>query len=164
MRLTAIAAAALLSVSSAQVTKVYGSPAETQPSKPSAVMQVVPAVHTRATIEQMVSRKAVEHGVPEKFAQAVIKTESDFNPKLRGAAGEYGLGQIFCSTARDVGFKGKCSELLDPETNLEYSMRYLSQGIKMANGDLCSASTFYNSGRVKATSSYCRLVFHNMKA
>lgn len=114
----------------------------------------------------MVSRIAADHGVPEKFAHAVIKVESNYNPKIRGAAGEYGLGQIFCATARGVGFNGKCSELLNPETNLEYSMRYLKGALVKANGDLCIASTLYNAGwnSNRRSSSYCRLVLSKMKS
>ena len=153
MKLTAIAAAALLTVSSFNVT--YDS---TIPLASSG------RAHANESIHSMVSRKAADHGVPVKFAHAIVKVESNYNPKVRGAAGEYGLGQILCGTARGVGFNGKCSELLNPETNLEYSMRYLSRGLKLADGNLCAASTFYNTGRVGKTSPYCRKVMTKMNA
>jgi soluble lytic murein transglycosylase-like protein len=147
MKLKAIAAAALLSVSSLNVTHNDSIPIASSGR-----------AHAEETIQHMVSRMAEDHDVPVKFAHAIVKVESDYDPKIRGAAGEYGLGQIFCSTARDVGFNGKCSELLNPETNLEYTMRYLKQGLKLADGNLCAASTFYNTGRVGKTSSYCRKI------
>lgn len=99
-----------------------------------------------------------------QFATAIVKVESNFNPRLRGSAGEYGLGQIKCGTARDVGFKGKCSQLYDPETNLEYSFRYMKVALEKADGNLCHAATLYNQGvgNRPRSSSYCKLVMNNL--
>lgn len=111
------------------------------------------------TIPEMVVLQAERHNLPPKFALAIVRLESNFQPKVRGLAGEYGLGQIKCPTARMVGFKGDCSKLLIPEINLEYSMRYLKHGYKATGGDLCRTAMFYNSGQVykpsRAPSEYC---------
>lgn len=77
----------------------------------------------------MVTNAATAAGVPANVAHAVVNHESGYNPRARGAAGEYGLGQIKCATARSVGFGGDCRQLSDPQTNLTYSMRYLKQSI-----------------------------------
>jgi soluble lytic murein transglycosylase-like protein len=42
----------------------------------------------------------------------------------RGRAGEWGLGQIKCPTARKVGFAGSCGQLADAAINLRYAMAY----------------------------------------
>ena len=41
---------------------------------------------------------------------------------------------------------GKCDKLNDPETNLEYSMSYLKQGLDISNGDIKKAINYYASG------------------
>lgn len=111
-------------------------------------------------IKELVTIQAERHGIPVHFAHAIIRLESNYKPKVRGLAGEYGLGQIKCQTARGVGFTGNCRDLLIPEINLEYSMRYLKQGLDKTNGNLCRAAMYYNSGAVphpnKGKSQYCR--------
>jgi len=105
-------------------------------------------------------QKAEKHNVPTDFALAIIKAESNYNPFIRGSHGEYGLGQIKCSTARSMGFQGNCDQLFDPNTNLEYSMKYLRRALDVANNNLCDAATLYNrgiDGRPKP-SEYCKRV------
>ena len=98
--------------------------------------------------------------MPVEFALALITVESNFNPLIRGKHGEYGLGQIKCSTAKSVGFTGNCKELFDPDTNLEYSMKYLRLALNISHDNVCHAATYYNSGiRGKPRSSaYCKKV------
>lgn len=108
---------------------------------------------------QLVAVKAQENNVPEPLAQAIIKKESGFNPRVI-SKGNYGLGQIRCGTARGLGFAGNCRDLLDPSTNLTYSMRYLREALDKGKGDWCKAATLYNRG-TNATprrSAYCEHV------
>lgn len=104
--------------------------------------------------------QAEKHGVPSDLALALVKVESGYNPKVRGAHGEYGLGQILCGTAKSMGYTGKCAGLLDPETNLTYSMIYLRRALDKANNDKCHAATLYSSGldNKPRASAYCRKV------
>lgn len=99
-----------------------------------------------ADIQSLVNQYADRHGVPRNIAHAVIRMESGYRPHLRGAAGEYGLGQIMCQTARGEGFRGDCSQLLDPETNLNFSMSYLAKALAKGGGNLCVGLTNYNAG------------------
>ena len=129
----------------------------------SITFSAITTTHSQDT-DHLISRLAEKHGIPMQFAIAIVKVESNFNPRLRGSAGEYGLGQIKCGTARDVGFKGKCNQLYDPETNLEYSFRYMKVALDKADGNLCHAATLYNRGvgnRPKS-SPYCKLVMNNL--
>lgn len=100
----------------------------------------------KSSIIELVSKKATEHNVPVALAQAVISLESNYNTHVTGVRGEYGLGQIRCSTAKSLGMVGKCDKLNDPETNLEYSMSYLKQGLDISNGDIKKAINYYASG------------------
>ena len=115
-------------------------------------------------IPELVTKKATEYKIPVAFAQALIMTESNYKPHARGARGEYGLGQINCNTAKKIGFKQSCDRLLDPETNLEYSFKYLRMALDKSNNDLCGAATLYSTSvdRTPGKSSYCRLVLKRM--
>lgn len=117
------------------------------------------------TIQQLIQKQAIAHNVPYKFADAIIRVESRYNPKVRGAKGEYGLGQILCSTARGLGYNKKCDGLKDPETNLEYTMLYVREALDTSENDLCYAAAIYSSGsdyRPKKPTHYCRLVMAAM--
>lgn len=115
-------------------------------------------------IPELVTKKATEYKIPVAFAQALIQTESNYKPHARGARGEYGLGQINCNTAKKIGFNQSCDRLLDPETNLEYSFKYLRMALDKSNNDLCGAATLYSTSvdRTPGKSSYCRLVLKRM--
>lgn len=118
-----------------------------------------------AQIQELVYKVAERHQVPSDLAQAVISLESGYNPKVRGKRGEYGLGQIHCKTAKQEGMKGKCDDLYDPETNLEYSMAYLRYALDLTNNDICKAASFYGSGIIPKSNktSYCRTMLIHLK-
>lgn len=113
-----------------------------------------------AQLGKIVKEKADKHAVPPELAAAVIQTESKWQPSVRGLAGEYGLMQIKCPTARGEGFTGSCRELFDPNTNAEYGVRYLRRALDNANGDWCHAATLYNRGvyAIPKKSQYCDTV------
>lgn len=120
----------------------------------------------KGPLVQLVTDKATQNGVPKKLAHAIIKAESEYNPKAI-SLGNYGLGQIRCGTARGLGFSGGCKELFDPHVNLTYSMAYLRQALDLAKDDPCVASMLYNQGLnskvKKQPSTYCKKVLRNMK-
>jgi len=94
----------------------------------------------------LIHQAAKKHGVPEHIAKAVVQVESNFNPRARGAAGEVGLMQIKPATARGLGYRGSVKALYDPETNIEWGMRYLAGAHQRAGGDLCGTILRYNAG------------------
>lgn len=112
---------------------------------------------------RLIRKAARKHGVPERVAMAVVQVESNFNPRARGSAGEIGLMQIKPATARGLGFRGASKALYDPQTNLEWGMRYLAGAHKRSSGDLCGTILRYNAGhfakRMNPVSRrYCRKV------
>jgi soluble lytic murein transglycosylase-like protein len=112
-------------------------------------------------VVNLVTFKAVEYNIPVKFAHAVVHVESRYHPNVRHN-GAYGLGQIKCQTAKGIGFKGDCKKLLDPETNLDYSFKYLRMALDIAKDNECHAASLYQSGlgnRPRA-SAYCKLVMN----
>lgn len=121
--------------------------------------------NSKSPLVQLVADKAAEHRVPPRLAQAIVGAESGYNPKVI-SQGNYGLGQIRCGTARGLGFKGQCRDLLDANTNLTYSMQYLRMALDIAQDDPCKASMLYNQGlgaKVSGKpSGYCKRVISNM--
>ncbi|OKL45406.1 lytic transglycosylase domain-containing protein [Pseudovibrio exalbescens] len=114
-------------------------------------------------IEKLIKETAKKHGVPHELARAVVQVESSFNPKARGAAGEVGLMQIKPATARGMGYRGSTKALYNPETNLEWGMKYLAGAHKKAGGDLCGTILRYNAGHYakrmnKISARYCQKV------
>lgn len=112
-----------------------------------------------AHIVELVTQKAQEHNIPVKFAHAVIYTESRYVPTAI-SHGSYGLGQIQCATAKGIGFKGHCKDLLNPTINLDYSFKYLRMALDKSNGDECYAASLYQAGldNKLRKSKYCSLV------
>jgi soluble lytic murein transglycosylase-like protein len=97
-------------------------------------------------IKSLVDRHARSHGVPVNLARAVVRLESNFNPRARGRAGEIGLMQIKPSTARGIGYSGSATALYNPDTNLRWGMAYLATAYKLAGGDVCGTILRYNAG------------------
>ena len=89
---------------------------------------------------------AAAYGVPAALAHAVVRVESNFNPKARGRAGEVGLMQIKPTTARMMGYKGSTKGLSDPETNIKYGMKYLALAHQLGGGTTCGTILKYNAG------------------
>lgn len=115
--------------------------------------------NSKTPLGQLVAAKAQQHNVPTALAHAIVTKESGYNPRAV-SRGNYGLGQIRCSTARGLGFTGSCRDLLDPNINLTYSMSYLREALDKSRGDWCKAATLYNRG-INATprsSAYCRQI------
>jgi soluble lytic murein transglycosylase-like protein len=61
------------------------------------------------------------YGIPEAFLRAVIRTESDFDPRVVSSAGAQGLMQLLPSTARLMGV----TDVFDPRQNIMGGARYL---------------------------------------
>ncbi len=112
---------------------------------------------------RLINTYARKHGVPSTLAHAIVRVESNFNPKARGRAGEVGLMQIKLATARLMGYRGSKKGLYDPETNIKYGMKYLGGAHKLSGGDTCGTVLRYNAGHAAKrmnpiSSRYCRKV------
>jgi soluble lytic murein transglycosylase-like protein len=100
----------------------------------------------RERYEEMVAAHARANLVPEELVHRVIVRESKYQAKLIGHGGTIGLMQIKLATARGVGYTGTAEGLRDPETNLEYGVKYLAGAYRAANGDHRRAMAYYASG------------------
>lgn len=96
-------------------------------------------------LDGMAASQASANGVPASLVERVIKRESGGNPRAV-SAGNYGLMQIRLGTARAMGFSGSAAELLDPQVNMTYAVRYLAGAYRAANGNENRAVALYASG------------------
>ena len=94
----------------------------------------------------IIERHAALNGVSIQLAHAVITVESNYRPESRGKAGEVGLMQIKPATAKLMGYSGSVTGLFDPETNIEFGMKYLGKAQKLGNGTTCGTILKYNAG------------------
>lgn len=108
----------------------------------------------------LIATHAAENGIPVQLAEAVVRHESNFNPRVTGRAGEIGLMQIKLQTARGLGYRGTRSGLYDPATNIAWGMKYLGQAARLAGGSECGTLSRYNAGLFtrRLVPSYCRQV------
>jgi soluble lytic murein transglycosylase-like protein len=94
----------------------------------------------------LIQTYAKAYGVPVDLAHAVVRVESNFNPRARGSAGEIGLMQIKPATARMMGYQGGAKGLYDPETNIKFGMKYLAMAHDLGGGTTCGTILKYNAG------------------
>ncbi len=98
------------------------------------------------SFRKLAAREAEKYDMPSALADAVMRVESNYNPRAAGAAGEVGLMQVMPPTARMLGHKGTLEELADPETNIRLGVMYLGQAWRLAKGDICTAVMKYRAG------------------
>jgi soluble lytic murein transglycosylase-like protein len=96
-------------------------------------------------LDGMAAAQASANGVPVSLVNRVIKRESGGNPRAV-SRGNYGLMQIRLGTARAMGFSGSAAELLDPQINMTYAVRYLAGAYRAAGGNENRAVALYASG------------------
>ena len=122
--------------------------------RPHAVSRVRAAAHMPGQSRQVVAlitNMAPAQGVPAWFALRIARVESNYNPRLRGAAGEYGVFQLKCATAKGIGFRGNCSALLDPRVNVQYGVKHLALAMKSSHGNMRLAASKHNGGLGRKT-------------
>ncbi|GAN50028.1 lytic transglycosylase domain-containing protein [Methylobacterium radiotolerans] len=114
-----------------------------------AVLAVAPAAAfgqgARDNIDALIEQQAKANGVPASFVHAVVKRESNYNPRAKGGSA-LGLMQIKHATARSLGYTGDAAGLYDPETNLRYGVAYLAGAYRTAKGNVSQAYQYYNRG------------------
>lgn len=118
-----------------------------------------PSALAASALDARIAYHAAANGVPLSLARAVIRQESNFNPRAANR-GNFGLMQIRLGTARAIGFRGDARALMNPETNLTWGMRYLGRAWREARGDTCRTIQRYQTGQITAripaaTLAYC---------
>ncbi len=104
-----------------------------------------PAAHNvvrPAAFNGLVERVALRYDINPGFVHAVIKAESDYNPRAVSRKGAVGLMQLTPLTARRFGV----SNLYNPVENLEGGVRYLRHLLDLYNYDPKLSLAAYNAG------------------
>ncbi len=99
-----------------------------------------PTRYTR--YDEWIRQAAAYYQIPEPLVRAVIKVESDYDPRAVSSAGARGLMQLMPETAERLMVK----DISDPRSNIFGGVRYLRILANMFNGDLELTVAGYNAG------------------
>ena len=94
------------------------------------------------SIESLISHNAIAFQLDKALIKAVIKVESDFNPKVVSRRGAQGLMQLMPETAREVGV----SNPFDPSQSIQGGAHYLRKMLDSFDRNLDYALAAYNAG------------------
>lgn len=89
----------------------------------------------------IIRQAAHANGIEPALLAALVRVESNFNPRAVSHAGAQGLGQLMPATGRELGVL----DPFDPHQNLHASARYLAEQIQ-AFGSMPLALAAYNAG------------------
>jgi soluble lytic murein transglycosylase len=92
--------------------------------------------------DQDILKTARWYGVDPYLVKAIIKVESNFDPKAVSPKGAMGVMQLMPETAKDHGV----IEPFDPSENIRGGVRYLKKLMDMFSGNLQLALAGYNAG------------------
>jgi len=95
-------------------------------------------------IDAAIASTAYVYPVPRVLVLAIIRAESDFDPRAVSRAGAIGLMQVMPVTARKVGVDP--AELLDPRRNVLAGVRLLAVLLRYYRGDVVDVLVAYNAG------------------
>jgi soluble lytic murein transglycosylase-like protein len=93
-------------------------------------------------VSDIIRRYAARFRLEEALVRAVIKAESNFNPKAVSHKGAIGMMQLIPSTARLMDV----DDPLNPEENIRGGSRYLRLMLDEFDGNLELALAAYNAG------------------
>lgn len=99
-----------------------------------------PGRYTR--YDEHIRQASALYQIPEQLVRAVIKVESDYDPRAVSYAGARGLMQLMPDTASGLGVK----DINDPRENIFGGVRYLRVLANLFNGDLDLTVAAYNAG------------------
>ncbi|MDQ1331825.1 MAG: hypothetical protein QG578_2095 [Thermodesulfobacteriota bacterium] len=92
--------------------------------------------------DDMITEASRRHGIAFPLLKAVIKVESDFNPRAVSRAGALGLMQIMPVNAKAFGMR----DPFDPRENILTGTQYFRELLERFNGKLHLALAAYNAG------------------
>ena len=109
------------------------------------ILPVMPSDHSperHNRYDSWIREGARLYRLPEEFIRAIIKCESDFDPRVVSPVGAQGLMQIMPATA----LRMQVRDAFDPRENILGGSRYLRILANTFNGDLEMTIAGYNAG------------------
>ncbi len=94
------------------------------------------------TLGELINRYALAYRLEEALVRAVIKAESNFDPRVVSRKGAIGIMQLLPQTAADM----RVSDPFNPEENIRGGCRYLRLMLDQFGNDLDLALAAYNAG------------------
>ena len=131
---------ALLPPETGPVPTVSGTPRATSRQGSKRSHGAAPDFRRAAYLPHVYAAEA-QYGLPTGLLDALIWTESRYNPFAISDAGAAGLGQLMPKTARELGVSNR----FDPRANLSAAARYLRQMLDKF-GMVHLAVAAYNAG------------------
>ncbi len=98
-----------------------------------------------AELRRLINKWSDTYEVPRELVHRLAIRESTHTPTARNGP-YYGLLQILPQTARSMGFQGSATELLNPDTNLRYGVKYLRGAWLVSDGSQDKAISWYARG------------------
>jgi hypothetical protein len=95
-----------------------------------------------ASLNRLVEQTASRFQVDPELIRAIIRVESNYDPKAVSSKGAMGLMQLIPATAQRFGV----ARPFDPKQNLEGGINYLRYLLELFGGDLSLSLAAYNAG------------------
>jgi len=93
-------------------------------------------------IEDAVSEASEKHGLPRNLIEAIIRAESNGDPRAVSSKGAKGLMQLIDTTAADMGV----ADTFDVKQNVMGGSKYVKMLLDRFKGDLKLTLAAYNAG------------------
>jgi soluble lytic murein transglycosylase len=121
----------------------------------------------RSRFYGMIDDTALKYRLDPALVRAVVRAESDYDPKAVSSAGAQGLMQLMPGTAQDLSVQNP----FDPEENVRGGVQYLRYLLDRFNGDTALALAAYHAGEqtvdrhngippIEATKTYVKRVLN----
>ncbi len=124
-----------------------------KPGKVSSPPIKVKDVMSPTQYDRYIQKAAAKYGIDPDLVRAIIKVESNFNPKAVSPRNAMGIMQLMPEVAKDYGV----IDLFDPVENIEGGVRFLRDLIEFFNGNLLHVLSAYNAGKRPVISSGFRV-------
>ena len=123
-------------------SKPAAKPSQSSANKAPATKPAAPAVDRSKTYDAFIEEASQIYGIPVPFIKAVIKIESNFNPRAISRVGAMGLMQLMPATAEHM----KVADPFDPRQNILGGTKYLRRLSDRYDGDINLILSGYHAG------------------